>query len=229
VKREHYTEKDARDVVLVLVNTLLYCSNKGIVHRDLKPENILLGYHAPGAFAEQIKIADFGFAKRVDGAKACLTTACGTPGYVAPEIISGQPYGKIVDMWSLGVITFILLCGYPPFHDDNQSILFKKIQAGVVEFAHSPWDTVSADAKDFVLRLLTVNPAKRMTPDQALEHTWFTKDGVNNSLAASRDNLKKHLAAKRWKKAIHGVQTARYLSKLLKSHASPADVHVQGL
>ena len=114
VKRKHYSESEARHVVRTVAKTLCFCHDRGIVHRDLKPENILLSNDGPDA---TVKLADFGFAKRLDtdkdGARVAdsLMTACGSPSYVAPEILSGRSYGSAVDCWSLGVITYILLCG----------------------------------------------------------------------------------------------------------------------
>lgn len=122
VKKTYYNEKEARDLILILISTIGYCHSKNIVHRDLKPENLLLAGFEDDS---HIKLADFGFAIQTDG-YVSLKTQCGTPGYVAPEILSTQLYGKSVDMWSIGVITYILLGGYPPFHDDNQKALFKK-------------------------------------------------------------------------------------------------------
>lgn len=114
VQKSYYNEKEARDLVKILLNSMQYLHVRNIVHRDLKPENLLLANKQDDS---NIRLADFGFAKRVIKP---LKTQCGTPGYVAPEILRGDTYGLSVDMWSIGVITYILLGGYPPFHDDNQ-------------------------------------------------------------------------------------------------------------
>jgi serine/threonine protein kinase len=134
VKKAFYNEKEARDCVAVLFNAVKFLHDRNIVHRDLKPENLLLKSLDDDA---DLKLADFGFATEVHGNK--LTQQCGTPGYVAPEIISRKPYGLGVDMWSLGVICYILLGGYPPFHHDNQRELFKLIQSGKFEFHADFW------------------------------------------------------------------------------------------
>jgi len=129
-----------------------YLHERKIAHRDLKPENLLLRSVEDDA---AIKIADFGFAKKVTSKK--LTTQCGTPGYVAPEILEGVPYDESADMWSVGVILYILLGGYPPFHEDNQKELFKKIRKGSFEFHTEYWSQISDDAKDLIRGLLTVS------------------------------------------------------------------------
>ena len=168
VKKTYYNEKEARDLILILINTIGYCHSKNIVHRDLKPENLLLSGFEDDS---NIKLADFGFAIQTDG-YVSLKTQCGTPGYVAPEILSTQKYGRSVDMWSIGVITYILLGGYPPFHDDNQKILFQKIKNADYEFHEEYWCEVSEEAKDLIRHLLKVNPVERYTAEEALNHPW---------------------------------------------------------
>jgi calcium/calmodulin-dependent protein kinase I len=169
VQKTFYSEKEARDVVYILLSTIHYCHIRNIVHRDLKPENLLLSNSDDDAF---IKLADFGFAISSQGGFSTLKTQCGTPGYVAPEILSTQPYGKAVDMWSIGVITYIMLGGYPPFYDDNQKVLFEKIKKGDYSFHPEYWDAVSVEAKDLISRLLKVNPLERYTSEEALNHSW---------------------------------------------------------
>ena len=168
VKKTFYNEKEARDLVYILLSAIKFCHDHDVVHRDLKPENLLLTSTTDDA---EIKLADFGFAVKVSGMSS-LTTQCGTPGYVAPEILMAQKYGKPVDMWSIGVITYILLGGYPPFHDDNQRNLFKKIKKADFEFHPENWSSVSEEAKDLIKRLLTLNPEQRLTVDEALHHSW---------------------------------------------------------
>ncbi|KAF1791843.1 Calcium/calmodulin-dependent/calcium-dependent protein kinase [Phytophthora cactorum] len=168
VEKEKYSEKEASCVVKKLADALLYCHQKGIVHRDLKPENLL--YQSTDDNAE-IKIADFGLAKLIRG-DSLMQTACGTPGYVAPEILEGRPYGAEVDLWSLGVIAYILLCGFPPFYDENNAALFQSIKSGVYDYPSPYWDCVSDSAKDLISRLLVVDPKKRFTAQQVLEHPW---------------------------------------------------------
>jgi len=158
VQKTFYNEKEARDLVRILLDTICFCHENGIVHRDLKPENLLLKTKFDDS---QIKLADFGFAKECEGAHS-LSTQCGTPGYVAPEILKGLTHGVAVDMWSIGVITFILLGGYPPFVDENQANLYRKIKHGEYKFDEEYWDPVSIDAKDLISKLLIVDPEKKI-------------------------------------------------------------------
>lgn len=142
VERTQYSEFDARETIRSIASALQYCHRRGIVHRDLKPENILLQSTENDT---KVKIADFGFAKF---AKEGLHTALGTPGYIAPEILQGVPrYTAAVDLWSLGVITYILLCGYPPFHSNNRATLYSKIKAGDYDFHEEFWQSISYLAK----------------------------------------------------------------------------------
>ncbi|GLD99198.1 hypothetical protein PINS_up007916 [Pythium insidiosum] len=152
VEKSYYSEREARDLVKLLLESIKYCHDANVVHRDLKPENLLLTSKDDDA---SIKLADFGFAKKIEFDTAGLATACGTPGYVAPEILEGQQYGKAVDIWSIGVITYILLCGYPPFHDDNHNALFKKIKRGKYQFDSPYWDHVRTTPRTLSARCLS--------------------------------------------------------------------------
>jgi calcium/calmodulin-dependent protein kinase I len=175
----------------------------GFVHRDLKPENILLAY--PGEDSP-VKIADYGFAKP-EGGERLLETACGTPGYVAPEILKGGTYGKEVDIWSLGVITFILLCGYPPFHHENQTILFRLIKRGKFEFDSPYWDNVSEGAKDLIRRMLVIDPTKRIKAPAIMEHPWIAGPITTDAnLASAVQELKKFNARRKLKSAMAAVR-----------------------
>ncbi|CAK4231660.1 unnamed protein product [Aphanomyces euteiches] len=213
LKKTFYTEKEARDLVQVLLSAIKYCHDHNVVHRDLKPENLLLTSKKDDAY---IKIGDFGFAKQ--DFNAGLTTACGTPGYVAPEILKGEAYGKSVDIWSIGVITFILLCGYPPFHDENQKRLFTAIKLGQYKFESPYWDEVSVDAKDFISKMLVVNPDERYTADQLLQHVWVTGDQISTvPLTKAIEELKKYNIRRKFKAAVRTVQVTTALSRALHS------------
>lgn len=172
VEQECFTENEAKEILTPIIDAVNYCHEMNIIHRDLKPENLLFESSDEGSL---IKISDFGLAKFLPTA-TFATTACGTPGYVAPEIIMSKRYGKEVDVWSIGILLYILLCGYPPFFSDWNSELFEQIKGGKFEF-HSPyWDDVSEDAKDLVKKLLTVDPKQRITLDEAKEHKWFNNN-----------------------------------------------------
>ena len=226
VKKTFYNEKEARDLVYILLSTIKYCHDRNVVHRDLKPENLLLTSPDDDA---NVKIADFGFAVRSNGYMA-LTTQCGTPGYVAPEILSTQPYGKAVDMWSIGVITYILLGGYPPFHDDNQKNLFKKIKNAEYEFHPEYWDAVSEEAKDLIRRLLKINPLERYTANEALQHPWIIEDAeilAKRNLDSSLAEFRKFHATRKFKAAAKAIMAANRMNHLIgsvKAAAAAGDV-----
>jgi calcium/calmodulin-dependent protein kinase I len=125
-----------------------------------------------------IKVSDFGLA-RFMATKETLFTACGTPNYVAPEVLNGRGYDALVDCWSLGVILYVMLCGFPPFYDEDEDLLFQKINKGFYEFPSPYWDTVSEEAKDLISKLLITDPSQRLTADEVLKHPWFSC--VNNN------------------------------------------------
>lgn len=201
VTKTFYNEKEARDVCEVLFEAMHYIHSMGVAHRDLKPENLLLVSKTDD---KNIKIADFGFAKKVSSSK-CLLTQCGTPGYVAPEILHGVPYGTKADMWSLGVIVYILLGGYPPFIEQNQRELFKKIKKGQYEFHVEYWGQISSEAKDLISGLLTVNPDKRLSAEDALQDPWMTGSAevlAGKDLGVNLDQFKKYNAKRKVRQAV---------------------------
>jgi serine/threonine protein kinase len=172
VMREKYTEKDAAKVMRTMCDALSYIHKKNIVHRDLKPENVLLAQKPRPGFEPEIKIADFGLARFV-AKDDMMKTACGTPGYVAPEVLKNKGYDSgAVDMWSAGVILYILLCGFPPFYDEELPVLFDTIIKGKFDFPSPWWDSISSEGKALVCRLLTVDPKKRITAEQVLQDPW---------------------------------------------------------
>lgn len=175
VERGQYSEKDASNIARQIINAVEYLHEKGIAHRDLKPENLLSSGNEED---ESIKIADFGFSKDFNEDK--LQTSCGSPGYVAPEVLTSESYNKSVDMWSIGVIIYILLCGYPPFYADNAPALFKKIMDVKYDFDDPSWDDVSSDAKDLIRHLLVKNPDERYTAQQCKEHPWIKGEGLTD-------------------------------------------------
>jgi len=178
VTKGYYSEKSTIHIVKQILHAVKYLHEKGIAHRDLKPENLLCsgsGSH------ELVKIADFGLSKLFSGEEE-LTTSCGTPGYVAPEVLMSETYDKSVDIWGIGIITYILLAGYPPFYGDNDTQLFEKIMNAEYDFDDECWDDVSDLAKDFIRRLLVKNPEERFTAEQALQHDWITSTAPDKAL-----------------------------------------------
>lgn len=161
-----------------------------------------------------IKIADFGFAKELKPGMKGLLTQCGTPAYVAPEILSGNPYGLLCDTWSMGVIVYILLGGYPPFQEKNQRDLFRKIRRGDFKFHDKFWRHISNDAEDFISKLLTVDPQARLSAEDALNHDWVHADvgllSVNN-LGANLEEFKKFNANRKFKSAVKAVSSSYFL------------------
>jgi calcium/calmodulin-dependent protein kinase I len=182
VEKGSYTEDDASKLVSKIVSAVDYLHNLGIVHRDLKPENLLLK-RADNDL--EIAIADFGLSKIV-GQQMMMQTACGTPSYVAPEVLNASGYGKEVDMWSIGVITYILLCGFPPFYGDTVPEIFEQIMEANFDYPEEYWGSVTKEAKDFINKLLVVDSDKRMSAVDALKHPWLNgHHGVGKSLLAT--------------------------------------------
>mmetsp|Transcript_14633 Transcript_14633/g.37275 ORF Transcript_14633/g.37275 Transcript_14633/m.37275 type:complete len:342 (-) Transcript_14633:188-1213(-) len=167
VERGQYSEEDASNVIRQLVSAVEYLHANGIAHRDLKPENLL---SADVDGKEIIKIADFGFSKNFGEEK--LMTSCGSPGYVAPEVLTCESYDNSVDMWSVGVIMYILLCGSPPFYADNAPALFKKIMEVQYDFDDPTWEEISKEAKDLISGLLVKDPKKRFSAQECRENPW---------------------------------------------------------
>ncbi|XP_049849742.1 myosin light chain kinase A-like isoform X2 [Schistocerca gregaria] len=179
-KRKRFSEEETSYIMCQVFSALKYIHNIGIVHRDLKLENMLL-VDKDGL---DIKLADFGLSKLYAG--QALKTACGTPFYVAPDILQGSGYGPAVDMWSCGVITYVLLSGRLPFHANNDAELFQLIIQGNLVFKSPQFDTVSEKAKDLIRRLLVVNPERRYTAEQALQHP-FVRDMGGSKFGLRRD------------------------------------------
>uniref|UniRef100_A0A8B9VV49 calcium/calmodulin-dependent protein kinase n=1 Tax=Anas zonorhyncha TaxID=75864 RepID=A0A8B9VV49_9AVES len=169
VAREYYSEADASHCIHQILESVNHIHQHDIVHRDLKPENLLLASKCKGA---AVKLADFGLAIEVQGEQQAWFGFAGTPGYLSPEVLRKDPYGKPVDIWACGVILYILLVGYPPFWDEDQHKLYQQIKAGAYDFPSPEWDTVTPEAKNLINQMLTINPAKRITADQALKHPW---------------------------------------------------------
>jgi len=176
VARGEYSEKDAANIVKQIVSAVAHLHANGIAHRDLKPQNLLCA----GPDGDDIRVADFGLSKMFDNGEALLT-CCGSPEYVAPEVLECKPYDAACDLWSVGVITYVLLTGCFPFWDKSNAVLYEKIRRG--EYGWPSGLEISAEAKDLIKHLIERNPEKRFTAEQALKHPWIsgTAQGVANS------------------------------------------------
>jgi len=212
VKKTNYNEKEARDLVALLLRTIGYIHDKDIVHRDLKPENLLLTSEDDDA---NIKICDFGFARHISQVTE-HEEACGTPGYVSPEILRGLKYTGKTDIWSIGVITFILLGGYPPFYDDDQDLLFKKIRKGQYTFHDTYWAHISEDAKDIIRQMLVVNHKERKSAQELLQHPWILAgdaDLEQRNITDTLTELKRFNAKRKMRSAIDTVMAINRFRK----------------
>lgn len=186
----NYNENDARELAKVLLLAVDEMHKNGVAHRDIKPQNIFLGCKHSNC---KIKVGDFGFAKRVHTPKS-LTVRCGTPSYVAPEIVKNQPYDQSCDMWSVGVVIYVMLCGYTPFREKTQDKIFERIKAGEYKFDRADWSMISAEAKDLIKGLMCINPDRRLTAAQALRSKWISgvsrQSLTRRSLESSRRRIK---------------------------------------
>nr|XP_032634165.1 calcium/calmodulin-dependent protein kinase type II subunit gamma isoform X9 [Chelonoidis abingdonii] len=202
VAREYYSEADASHCIHQILESVNHIHQHDIVHRDLKPENLLLASKCKSA---AVKLADFGLAIEVQGEQQAWFGFAGTPGYLSPEVLRKDPYGKPVDIWACGVILYILLVGYPPFWDEDQHKLYQQIKAGAYDFPSPEWDTVTPEAKNLINQMLTINPAKRITADQALKHPWVCQRSTVASMMHRQETvecLRKFNARRKLKGAI---------------------------
>ncbi|KAM4599078.1 calcium/calmodulin-dependent protein kinase type II subunit gamma isoform 5-T5 [Fundulus diaphanus] len=223
VAREYYSEADASHCINQILESISHIHQHDIVHRDLKPENLLLASKMKGA---AVKLADFGLAIEVQGDQQAWFGFAGTPGYLSPEVLRKDPYGKPVDIWACGVILYILLVGYPPFWDEDQHKLYQQIKAGAYDFPSPEWDTVTPEAKNLINQMLTINPAKRITADQALKHPWVCQRSTVASMMHRQETvecLRKFNARRKLKGAILTTMlVSRNFSGMGRQHTSPA-------
>ncbi|EMD41542.1 hypothetical protein CERSUDRAFT_110099 [Gelatoporia subvermispora B] len=201
-QRGKFTENDAVAVIKSILSGVKYLHEHDIVHRDLKPENIL--YRTKDADSD-IVIVDFGIAKHLDSPDEQLTSLAGSFGYVAPEVLNKSGHGKAVDIWSIGIITYVLLCGYSPFRSDDVKELVRETTEARVEFHERYWHNVSDEAKDFIKTLLNADPSKRPSAEQALKHRWMTEHEPSreHDLTGLRENFDPRA---RWRAAIAGAR-----------------------
>ena len=217
VEKGSYSERDAAYVIMKITSAVKYLHDRGIVHRDLKPENLL---YATESLESEIKLADFGLSTLVSE-EDMLRTACGTPGYVAPEVLKNKGYTKAVDMWSIGVIMYILLCGFPPFYEENTAQLFEQIMAGRYDFPDPYWTNISPSAKELIQKLLVVDAEGRYTADQVLAHPWITGQACSDGdLMDVMKTMKKFNARRKFKMGILASISVNRMQRLAGAHAS---------
>uniref|UniRef100_A0A8C9XL04 non-specific serine/threonine protein kinase n=1 Tax=Sander lucioperca TaxID=283035 RepID=A0A8C9XL04_SANLU len=170
-----FTEREASDIMKSIGEAIQFLHAINIAHRDVKPENLLYSSKRPNAL---LKLTDFGFAKETTSHNS-LATPCYTPYYVAPEVLGPEKYDKSCDMWSLGVIMYILLCGYPPFYSNHGLAISpgmkKRIRMGQYEFPNPEWSDVSEEAKQLIRTLLKTEPTQRMTITEFMNHPWINQ------------------------------------------------------
>ncbi|XP_041737874.1 calcium/calmodulin-dependent protein kinase type II subunit gamma isoform X15 [Coregonus clupeaformis] len=222
VAREYYSEADASQCINQILESVHHMHQHDIVHRDLKPENLLLASKLKGA---AVKLADFGLAIEVQGDEQAWFGFAGTPGYLSPEVLRKDPYGKPVDIWACGVVLYILLVGYPPFWDEDQHKLYQQIKAGAYDFPSPEWDTVTPEAKNLINQMLTINPAKRITADQALKHPWVCQRSTVASMMHRQETvecLRKFNARRKLKGAILTTMLVTRNFSVGRQHTSPA-------
>ncbi|RYO83008.1 hypothetical protein DL766_005539 [Monosporascus sp. MC13-8B] len=233
-----FTEKDASQTIKQVLGAVDYLHSKNVVHRDLKPENLLYLTKEPDS---DLVLADFGIAKMLDAKDEVLTTMAGSFGYAAPEVMLKKGHGKAVDMWSMGVITYTLLCGYSPFRSENLQDLIDECSNAQIVFHERYWRDVSDDAKNFILHLLQPDPDNRWTSQvrrstlvvgyyrqqgidiiseqQALNHPWLSGESASDHNLLPE--LKAYMARARLRRGIEIVKLANRIEALKMSDDDP--------
>jgi len=214
-EKGRFTEKDAAHLVHTILSAVAYLHEHHVVHRDLKPENLL--YKTPSLDSD-LTICDFGIAKSMANDDEVLMTVCGSLGYAAPEVLLRKGHGKPVDVWSIGVIAYTLLCGYQPFRPEDRAKLLDDVAHARFEFHERYWQGISEDAKTFIKSLLNVNPHDRPTAAEALKHTWLSGETASDEdllpMLTGADGSVFH-ARRTFKSAIEAVQAINKLKKVV--------------
>ncbi|KAK4053569.1 Calmodulin-dependent protein kinase cmk2 [Microbotryomycetes sp. JL201] len=215
-RQGRFTEAEAVKVVRELLEGVKYLHSHGIVHRDLKPENLI--YVSPDS--KDLVIADFGIAKHFTPGEELFSLA-GSPGYAAPEVLLGKGHGPPVDLWSIGVICYTLLCGYTPFRAHDTAGMVEESKRAKIDFQDKYWKNVHAEAKDFIKSLIRVEPSERPTAEQALKHKWLTDHEPSTEHDLSTGIRENWDSRKRWKSTINSLIATQRLAKAasVREHA----------
>ncbi|XP_038070466.1 serine/threonine-protein kinase H1-like [Patiria miniata] len=230
VSKGSFNERDATRVLQMVLEAVRYLHSLGITHRDIKPENLL--YYHPGTDSK-IMITDFGLAscrKGTGDQDEAMRTICGTPEYIAPEILLKKSYNQSVDIWAIGVVTYILLSGRMPFDDDNRTRLYRKILRAKYSFAHEPWKDITASGKDFIAKLLIISPSERLPAAEALKHPWIVTNAAQSSLknlhrSISHNWLKRTSTRSRSSKSARSARSARSNRSSRSNRSNKSDKH----
>ncbi|KAK9436269.1 Calcium/calmodulin-dependent/calcium-dependent protein kinase [Metarhizium brunneum] len=213
-----FTELDASQTIKQIMTAVDYLHDNDVVHRDLKPENLL---YVTRESDSDLVLADFGIAKTLDSKEETLKTMAGSFGYAAPEVMEQKGHGKPVDMWSMGVITYTLLCGYSPFRSENLRDLLRECTAAPVPFHERYWKDVSPDAKDFILGLIVPEPEKRWTSKEALGHIWLSgKNATDHNLLPELEAYRRRA---RLRRVIEIVKLQNRIAKLKEHEEDPSE------
>lgn len=199
LSKGHLNEMEAVDLFRQILTAIRYLHSSNTCHRDLKPENILFAYEGDNA---PLKLIDFGLARMCENEYDLMSSQAGTPFYISPEILKGS-YGKSTDLWSAGVILYIMLSGYPPFYAENEAEILRKVRKGKFSFTGPEWRQVSENGKDLITKLLKANPDERLTVEQAIEHPWLVQNTteIPQRLEINTNCLRDYLKGRRLKKA----------------------------
>ncbi|XP_074560762.1 calcium-dependent protein kinase 5-like [Curcuma longa] len=227
-KHGYFCEHEAAVLFRLLMEVVMYCHDKGVIHRDLKPENILL---ATKSLSSPIKLADFGLATYIQPGHS-LSGTVGSPFYIAPEVLAGG-YNEAADVWSAGVILYILLSGMPPFWGKTKSRIFESVRSAKLQFASDPWQSVSDSAKDLIRRMLCRYPSQRLTAKQVLDHSWIKEhiqqpqvlSDQGHQIGFSRDDLRSCSFSTSLISAARGVSfstSSLVAYRGVDDHSSPA-------
>ena len=224
-REKHFSEADAVGILAQILEAVGYCHGlePPVVHRDLKPENFLFVTEADDA---AVKIIDFGLSKYGPAGEDHMHTRVGTPYYIAPEVLK-RDYTLKCDIWSVGVIAYILLCGYPPFFGDNDKEIFRRVSAGSFTFPSPEWDHISGDAKAFVSTLLDLDPEKRPTAAAALEDKWMAKHDDHHRAHVSRHASNPAVlaaVARRMERFVHMAKLKRLALNVLSRNLTGREI-----